>query len=576
MIVTSTAIKTMNTPNSFFLGRTLLAISLLLSSFFAHADQLIASVDRNEISLQETFTLTVSANSRANGAPEFNALKNDFEILTNNQSQFTSITNKGAEFKKVWQLTLAPKRTGKLLIPSFNVDNSVSDAIEIDVSPANQTQANSDESVRVKLEVNKTSVHVQEQLLVTIKLISQVRLTQADMQPLELNNAVVIPLADKRKEYISTINGKQHLILETNYAVFPQESGELIIPSIIYSAVPEVERDMWNDPFGRNRANILRLPTETQHINVQPIPPAAQGKAWQPASNFTLHETWSSSLDHLKMGEPVTRTITITAEGLSGGQIAPLPSNAFEGLTFYPDQPQHSDTKTSKGVEGTRVETTAIIPNHGGEFTLPAVSVEWWDVNSQSLKTASLPERKINVLGDASPTKAQAAAPIQSAPQPAASNPVARSSPWLWVSTLAFALATLALGVWVLRLSTRLKHIDAEQAQAEAMTNAKEKHIWDALKDSAAQKDGQGLRKHILAWAHFHWPESTIHALDDVAKLASKPELTQALKKLDEILYSKHPDAHFEPQTILSLLNTCRKEKNSQKKTEGLKSLYNN
>lgn len=571
--------KNMNSLNFHALWRSLFVFALIIVSALAQADQLIASVDRNDISIQETFTLTISANSRASGAPDFSSLKNDFEILSNNQSQFTAITNSGADFKKVWQLTLAPKRVGKLLIPSFNVDNSVSDAIEINVSQTSQTHNNSDEAVSVNIEVSKNDVYVQEQILVTIKLISQVNLSQAEMQPLEIKNAVLIPLSEKPKQYVSNINGKQHLILESNYALFPQESGELIIPSVIYSVVPNIERDLWNDPFGRNRANILRLPTEEQRIKVKPVPTEAAGKIWQPATNVTLNETWSASLDHLKMGEPVTRTITITAEGLTGGQIAPLPTNTIDGLTFYPDQPQNSDSKTAKGIEGTRVETTAIIPNHGGEFSLPEVSIEWWDVNSQSMKTATLPEKKINVLGDAAPTTNSAQTTSASTNASEGENIkteiVTKANPWLWASTVLFALMALVLSVYVFHLRARLKLLQAEQEQADAITSEKEKHIWDLLKHSAANKNASELRKHILSWAKFQWPAATIHSLDDAAKLAGKLELTQALKKLDELLYSNHPDDSWAPQEILNLLNECRKEKNLKKKSEGLKSLYN-
>ena len=576
------AIKTMNTLNYHALGRSLLAVALLFISIFAHADQLTASVDRNEISIQETFTLTIAADSRASSAPDFSPLKNDFEILSSNQSQFTSITNSGTEFKKVWQLTLAPKRVGKLLIPSFNVDNSVSDAIEINVSQQRKTQANGDESVRVNIEASKNDVYVQEQILVTIKLISQVNLSQAEMQPLEIKNAVLIPLSEKPKQYVSNINGKQHLILESNYALFPQESGELIIPSIIYSVVPNVERDLWNDPFGRNRANILRLPTEEQRINVKPVPAEAAGKTWLPASNVTLHETWSSSLDHLKMGEPVTRTITITAEGLTGGQITPLPTNTMDGLTFYPDQPQNSDNKTAKGIEGRRVETTAIIPNHGGEFTLPEISIEWWDVNSQSMKTATLPEKKIAVLGDAAPTAnatqiiSASASSNASEEQNAKAEVITKVSPWLWASTVLFALISIVLSVYVFHLKACLKQLQAEQEKANAITSEKEKHIWDLLKHSATNRNANDLRKHILSWAKFHWPEATIHSLDDVAKLAGKLELTESLKKLDALLYSNHPDDNWAAQEILNLLNECRKERNIKRTTVELKSLYNN
>lgn len=576
--------KTMNNLNLFFNWRRhLILLCVFISSIFmasaSYAGQLTASVDRDNIGTQETFTLTVSADSRVSEKPDFSLLKNDFEILSNNESQYTSITNGSAEFKKVWQLTLAPKRVGTLLIPSFTVDKAISDAIEIKVTKQSPTQQTGDEPVHVTMDVNKSSAFVQEQILVKIQIVSKVNLNQTELQPLTIDNAVVVALDEKPKRFINTINGVQHLIEEQNFAIFPQQSGELVIPSLIYSVVPAVERDLWNDPFGRSRSNILRLSTEEQHIKVNPVPAEAAGKPWLPANNLTLNETWSASLDHLKMGEPVTRTITISAQGLTGGQISPLPLNAGEGLTFYPDQPQNSDAKTTKGIQGTRVETIAIIPNHGGDFTLPAINVEWWDVNAQAMKTATLPEKKITVLGDAAP--APVTVPTSNsttAEQPANANAVilTKTNPWLWASNIIFLLLTLVLGVYVLHLKSALKVIQNERDESNNILSEKEKHIWDLLKHAASSRDATALRKNVLAWAKFHWPNASIHSLDDVAKLAGKLELTQALKDLDALLYSNHPSDNWEPNQLLNLLNECRKEKNSRKKSEGLKPLYNN
>lgn len=561
-----------------FIAPTFFFLSLLVSGL-ASANQLIASIDRDTISMQDTFTLTISADSKSSGQPDFSTLKSDFEILSNNVSQFTSISNAGAEFKKVWQLMLAPKRVGTLLIPSFNVDGAISDAIEIKVSKQSQNQSSGDEKVSVVVEVDKSKVYVQEQILVKFKLISQINLNQAELQPLDIKDAIVIPLSEKPKQYVTNINGKQHLILETNYAIFPQNSGDLIIPSLIYSVVPGVERDLWNDPFGRNRSNILRLPTEEKHITVNTAPTTATGKTWQPANNISLHETWSSSLDHLKMGEPVTRTITISADGLTGGQITPLPTNTIDGLTFYPDQPQNSDAKTDNGIQGTRTETMAIIPNHGGEFTLPEIKVDWWDTKTQSMKSATLPAKTLTVLGSAITTTPQ---PTQNTDATANVNLVtpsteitAKANPWLWISTIIFALTSFGLLIYVVNLKSTLKALLDEQDEANEIISEKEKHIWDLLKHAATNKDAPALRKIVLSWAKFNWPDASIHSLDDVAKLGGKLELTQTLKKLDELLYSSHPDDAWEPNDLLHLLNECRKEKNKKKKSEGLKPLYN-
>ncbi|MET0356357.1 MAG: BatD family protein [Cellvibrio sp.] len=558
-----------------------------IASFFlsvnAFADQLTASVDRDNISIQDTFTLTVSADSRVSSKPDFSTLNNDFEILSNNESQFTSISNSGAQFQKVWQLTLAPKRVGSLLIPSFTVDSSVSDAIEIKVTKQSQAQPSSEDTVRVAMEVSKKEVFVQEQILVKIQVISKVNLSQTQLQPLEMKNAILVPMEDKPKQFISTINGRQHLIEEHNFAIFPQESGELVIPSLIYSVVPSVERDLWNDPFGRSRSNILRLPTEEQRITVKPIPNEAVGKSWLPANDVSIHETWSSSLDNLKMGEPVTRTITISTDGLTGGQIQPLPVTSIDGLTFYPDQPQNNDQKTSTGIKGTRVETMAIIPNRGGEFTFPEIHIEWWDVNSKTMKTSTLPAKQISVLGNSKINTADVAAANTNLPQQnitgennLAGTATTKVNPWLWVSTIVLGVLSIILGVYVLNLKAKLNALQNQQDEADEAISEKEKNIWDLLKHAAANKDAVALRKNVLSWARFQWPQASIHSLDDVARLGGKIELTQALKKLDELLYSNHPSDDWEPNQLLHLLNDCRKEKRSKKTSAELKPLYTN
>lgn len=566
-----------NSLNSWWQAIGVFFFCLLASA--AQAVQLVASVDKDTLSIQETFTLTIAADSNAKGQPDVKTLTTDFEILSNNQSQFTSISNAGSEFKKVWQLTLAPKRVGTLLIPSFNVDGAISDAIQITVTKQSQNQTSGNDNVRVALEIDKSSLYVQEQLLVTLKLISQVNLSQAEAQQPDIKDAVVIPLSDKPKQYLSTINGKQHLILESKYAVFPQTSGQLTIPSLIYTVVPNIERDLWSDPFGRNRANILRLPTEEKSITVNPVPSNISANSWQPANSLELHETWSASLNNLKMGEPVTRTITITAEGLSGGQIAPLPTMNQEGLTFYPDQPQNSDAKTERGIQGTRIETMAIVPNRGGEFTLPEVRVEWWDSKSQQLQTATLPAKTLNVIGSSSPSTPTSSTTNQTESVDLTNNALPQSAApsapkWIWPLIILLIITSVGLGITVLRLRAQLKRDHENQEALHHYLREKESHIWDELKKAASAKDALGLRKALIHWAQFHWSNNSINTLDDIAKLSDKADLAVELKKLDAVLYSNRTQEDWQPSVLLQILNSCRKEKKTSVKAGDLKSLY--
>lgn len=562
------------------LARWLLAALLCAAGNLALANQLTASVDRDHIGLQDTFTLTVNADEKTQQAPDFSALKNDFDILTTSRSQSIRIINGRTEATTDWQITLAPKRAGKLLIPSFTIDSAVSDAIEIQVSEQSATQTTSDEQVQAVVEVEKNSVFVQEQLLVKVKLITQVNLSQAEPPTLDLKNALVVNL-EQQKQYQTNINGKPHLVVESTYALFPQQSGELIIPSLIYSVeVSRSARDMWNDPFGRRSNSILRLRTEAKKIDVKAAPDSNIASNWQPANNVTLNEGWSGSTDNLKIGEPITRTITIMADGLTGNQIAPLQAQQVDGLTFYPDQPQTREEKSEHGVQGLRTETTAIIPNHGGSFTLPEINVQWWDNKTQSMKTATLPAKTLNVLGAApnpvasAPQQEATSAPAQVQPQTLATQTVTPT--WLWLLVAAMGVLVAGLIAYVAKLKTDLRQLQYGQFHKNKQQAETERNLWNHLKQAAEHSDAQAMRKYLLDWARWQWPAANIHTLEDVARLSGSLELGKALRELDSLLYGNNASDSWSPNHLLQLLNECRTTNKSAGHAEGLQPLYKN
>lgn len=549
----------------------------------AVANQLTASVDRNAVGLQETLTLIITADAQTNSEPDLSELKNDFDVLSNSRSQSIRIINGNTESSTDWNITLAPKHAGKLLIPSFKIEHAVSDAIEINVSKKSQISTNNSEPVKVNIESDKDTAFVQEQILLNIILTTQVNLNHAELQPLEIKNALVVSLG--QKQYQTTVNGKAQLVVEDSYAVFPQESGTLTIPSLTYTVAVDSARDMWNDPFGRRSNNLLRLRTDEKEIKINPATTQQGVKNWQPTHKLTLNEGWSGDTDHLNVGEPITRTITIMADSLTGGQIAPLPSQTIDGLTFYPDQPQTKDDKSNRGIRGTRTETTAIIPNKVGSFTLPAVTVHWWNTDTQTFETATLPEKMLTVIGGGKQqSNSVSTIPPETTNRPAELNsPAPLASPQqnsssysivLLISNIIFIVISIGLAVYVYQLQSALKQLREQNNKTNNLKTEKEKHIWDMLKHAATTKDAIALRKAIIAWAAFQWPNAQLHSLDDVAKLANTIEITRALKILDELLYSAHPSQDWEPIQLLKLLNECRKEKRINKKEAPLQPLY--
>lgn len=555
--------------------RRCLGFLLMVTGLNVYAGNLTASVDRDELGLEETFTLTLRYDEQINTTPNYELLRKDFDILNTQSGTQMSIINGSMEAATEWKIALAPKRIGKLLIPSFTIDGAISDAIEMTIEGKNKAAQNTDTNVSVDVETSKETGYVQEQIIVTLRLYTTVGLNGIDLQPLQVKDALVVNIDEK--QYQTKINGRPGAAVETRYAVFPQKSGELIIPSMLYQvSLNSGQRDLWDRFYGNNQNNVLRLRTDEQRINVLPAPATVSSGDWLPALNVSLSEHWSTSINSLKVGEPITRSITIKADGLTAGQINPLQLTPVDGLTFYNDQAQTDDQKSANGVEGSRIETVAIVPTKAGHFTLPEVKLNWWDTKNNTLRTATLPAVHLTVgLGDMSQLPAP---PVDATEAPTTVDintdlntiqpqqiVVQQKTPlWLYITNMVTLLAAIFFALRSWRHKRKLAVIHATERDETNELSQSENDAWANFKRKLADKDLTELRKALITWAQIYWKNTTITSLQAVATQTQEPALADELRKLDEAIFSAHTTAP-DTETLLQLLANLRR--NKQKKS---------
>lgn len=361
----------------------------LLSSIASWATSISTTANRNSLALSETLQLTVTVDEQvAFSTPDFSDLEQQFDILdTRRSNQYKNINGRITSYTQ-WTLTIAPKKEGKLLIPSFNYDGAFSDAIEITVET--QPQHNNDQDIFIETHIDKAEVFVQEQIVYTQRLFSAVNLRSVDPQALQLDNARGEAISEN--QFQTRIKGRLYRVVEIKYALFPQSSGELIVPAQRWSLMLANGRRNVFDPFGSDPARMRRLSTEAKTITVKPIPKDSNS-AWIPAAKVELSQQWAAQAELIKVGEPMTRIITLTAEGLTSAQLPNIVSSSKdnEAIKVYPEQPQTSDSKTPSGINGKRVFTEAIIANKVGDITLEAISIRWWNTNKQQWQLAEIP-----------------------------------------------------------------------------------------------------------------------------------------------------------------------------------------
>lgn len=547
---------------------------LMITGLNVFAGNLTASVDRDVLGLEETFTLVLRYDEQINTTPDYELLRNDFDILNTQSGTQMSIINGSMEASTEWKIALAPKRIGKLLIPSFTIDGAISDAIEITIESKSKSPKNIDNNITVEVETSKDTGYVQEQIIVTLRLYTTVGLNGIELQPLQVKDALVVNIDEK--QYQTKINGRPGAVVETRYAVFPQQSGELIIPSMLYQvSVNSGQRDLWDRFYGNSQNNVLRLRTDEQRINVLPAPTTADAGKWLPALNVSLSEHWSTSLDSLKVGEPITRSITIKADGLTAGQINPLQLAPIDGLTFYNDQAQTDDQKSANGVEGSRIETIAIVPTKAGHFTLPELKINWWDTKTNSTRTATLPAVSLTVgLGDMSQLAAEPADESEQTTSVDINTDLNTIQPqqtivqdkiplWLYIANLLTLIAALFFAVRFWQLKRELATIYAKNNDEKNEISQNENDAWNNFKRALAEKELTILRKAIIAWAQTYWKNTSITSLQAVAAQADETALAEELRKLDEAIFSSHTAAP-DTEILLQLLANLRKKKHKK------------
>lgn len=554
-------------PFSFLLMFTLL---LSLWSSIASAANLTASVDKNVLGLNETFVLTLRYDEQINSAPDYTLLEKDFDILNTQSGNYMSLVNGRSESYTQWTIALAPKKIGTALIPSFNINDAISDAIQITVEGKNKS---AQDTVLVDITVDKSQAFVQEQLLIKLRLITYVDLAGANVEPLQIKDALVVQVDDKK--YRSVSNGREAITYETTFAVFPQQSGELVIPSVLYQV--EVANNMrdYRDFFSSNRGSLMRLRTDEQLIPIKPTPNDTRAQPWLPAKDIRIEEHWSSSPDAAKVGEPLTRTLTVRAEGLSAAQLPPLPAITIDGLNAYQDQAQNDDQKNEQGVIGSRIETTAIVANQPGKFTLPAIKIHWWDTDEDIFKTATFQETTLTVTGTAitpnntsapSETTDSTSVPINTNLDdlPAQPAPVATILP-VWMYALLAASLVLNLILFLLYWKAK-QRANEKQEVKDYFSNesaAEEKEAWNQLRHAlnGHELNGKNIKKirhAIISWGKLFWADEQISTLDALARKFNSVELKALFDEIDAAIYGNKP-APTSTDKLFGLLAQLRK-----------------
>jgi len=610
---------------------------LLLPGFSATAAQqsVETRISSTQVRAGEPVTLQIRLRGALRSAePDLAPLEEHFQVLDVGRSRRETFINGAHDSSVDWNLTLLPLEQGEVTVPPLRVGQATTAPVTLRVSAPAQAQTPSagapgsaaatraapGESVFVRTTVEEPRPYEEQRVLLRVRVYAGPELLEGTLGEPEVAGATVERLGDDRN-FEEQIGGRSYRGVERTYSLVPEAAGKLVVPPVAFEGIVRVDRarqqprrrgrrpgmggfgssffddffadspfgdDLFDRFFDRGRQRVVAR-SRPLELQVRPRPNAARGQWWLPARSVELEESWQPANGRIRVGDAVTRRITLRAEGAAAVQLPPISAPEVAGIKQYAEAP-----RTSEDERGSiRIQEETLIATEPGPVTLPPIEVAWWDVRSDSARTATLSAHTLDVLPAAggpsrggpqpAPVPGGSAGARSSAPAPPAAggesalggaSGLLPSLPTLpipggWLGPIAVLLGALAalLFVAVRRRGAR-RHARslraAERALRRACRRADASAAEQALRDVAALRsgggDGTGLPRDLEAWARELGGEA----------------LARAVAQLRAVRYSQAGE-RWNGETLWKSYRAARKRRRSartQRPGGGLPPLY--
>ncbi|MBF0453467.1 MAG: protein BatD [Magnetococcales bacterium] len=574
----------------FWVGVALLFVACL--PFPAQAVEITLKVDRSPVAVNESFQLFFEVEGEVDGSPDFSVLKENFDILHTKQSTNLQYINGARRQTVSWALTLMPKQAGLIDIPPLSFGRFQSKPAQIKVTqerPDSNINSDAGSDLFLEVETDRETPYVQAQVVLTIRFFRAINLSGANMtQPQFEGGEVVVERLGEGQRYKTEHNGRPYIVEEHRYAFFPQESGTLTLKPIQLTATigggNRVFGSLFNDPFGRQRSSVKRVVSKSLTLQVRPIPASFKGKRWLPAHELILSEKWSQEPPQFITDEPITRTLSIMADGIPAKQLPELPHESNKGLKQYTDRPEVTDQVEISGIVGVRRQKNALIPTTPGHHQLAPIEIPWWDVDEDVMKIARVPGFSFDVSPSTNPNPNRQPlppppqplvtatpplpAPAKSPTVPATIPPQSDPALLFWLSLfLATGWMVTALGWWWSHHAR--KHSQEPPTPYSQVNRPNIDEIGKQLRQSCRENRPNDTRRLLIQWAKTQWPEEASPGLDTIGSRGSS-SLRQELRRLDQALFA--PDgSNWQGEALWQRFEEMARQEGKSQQTKPVK-----
>lgn len=351
---------------------------------------------------------------------------NDFQIVAG-PSSFTSSSYQFINGKSSSSVTttytymLLPQKEGTFSISpaSVTADGKQyhSNSLTIKVLPpdskpqnsqgTNQQQGGSaqisNDEVFVLPIISRTNMNEQEMVLLTYKiyhlgnLVNYTDLKFPDFKGLMMQD---VEIDDSKRSGIENYKGRNYqTYIIRQMLISPQLAGKIEISPLTMNAILRIQNRIQDprsffDSFFTTQDVKKPLVSSKVTLNVTPLPSPKPADFSGAVGSLSM----SSEISATDVDANSAVTLKITIKGSGNLKLIKTPDVKFPtDFEKYDPKTNNSYSVTANGFSGSRTFEYLTIPRHSGKFTIPPISLTYFDLTSNSYKTLTTQEYALNV-----------------------------------------------------------------------------------------------------------------------------------------------------------------------------------
>jgi hypothetical protein len=376
----------------------------------------------------------------------------------------------------------------------------------------------------------ETGAYVGQKVRLHVDVMTNTWFPQAPQFPeLRIPGAICLELSQFGINFTERIEGETYAVQRKEYVIYPQRAEQYSTPSLTVDIVyarpgqPHGEASL-NSP---TQTFTARIPEQAKALDYFVTTPRLQ-----------VNETYDRQFDGLKVGDSVKRTVTMTADDSVGMLLPPLEFSGTEGLAVYTTAPRMEDESNRGVYTGRRIESATYVMEKEGEYSLPEISIFWFDIQNKQVRTEILPAVSFAVA--ANPDLEEEMLAFLDEEEPEVEEQItATIKKTLDIKNLVYliiAIIILLAALWIFIIPF-LKRLLAQLKRRKILGAESEKAYFKHFRGACRSGNPNAIMNCLMAWLDRAYKGRGTATLERFLKETYSPELAKQIEQLMTRLY---------------------------------------